>query len=151
MSLVVSLCGHFGRPSVLHTLRDAGARLICGPPPREREIVEEHKPDSKCRCTKCVRRTLTEDEKAAQEAFQLPSFVTEITRACDAPDKGGPPPQTIDDFYMLTLGELGYVLLFGATNPVPRLECLLSHAESACYHTPRVHAITRRGCMLSHA
>lgn len=74
--------------------------------------------EKKCRCTRCVPRALSEDEKAAQVAMGLPSFQCEMTKEGDKEEKGGQPPETLDDMFFLNVMELGYVLLFGAACPL---------------------------------
>jgi hypothetical protein len=37
----------------------------------------------------------------------------------DKPEKGGQPPWTMDDFYALSVTELGYIILFGEEDTKP--------------------------------
>jgi len=104
-------------PSIIPFVTKCFTKEPVEPPPME--VYDE---DSACTCTKCVPRLLNDDEKAAEEAFALNSFASELTKEKDKNEKEkgalGQQLLTLDDFYFSNIMELGYLLLFGATCPL---------------------------------
>ncbi len=63
-------------------------------------------PSLGCKCTKCMARELSEDEKAAQTSMLLPSFQCQLTKEKDKVE-GAAPPETLDDHFFDTVMDLG--------------------------------------------
>jgi hypothetical protein len=63
-------------------------------------------PSLGCKCTKCMPRELSEDEKAAQTSMLLPSFQCQLTKEKDKVE-GAAPPETLDDHFFDNVMDLG--------------------------------------------
>jgi hypothetical protein len=63
-------------------------------------------PSKGCKCTKCMKRELSEDEKAAEISMLLPSFQCQLTKEQDK-GENGVPPETLDDHFFDNVMDLG--------------------------------------------
>ena len=70
-----------------------------------------------CKCTKCIPRELSEDEKASQISMLLPSFQCQLTKEKDKVEDAAP-PETLDDHFF------DIVMDLGISFPLPPCHCL---------------------------
>ena len=88
--------------------------------------------------------TDTDSTLCTQVAMGLPSFQCEMTKEGDKEEKGGQPPETLDDMFFLNVMELGVASLMplshaclisclSATSVLPRATCFFLNAiQRAC-------------------